>query len=124
MKGRKVMTKGEYMDSIGVKIKNDRPFLHEECDQDFACLCDAAIGMQMMVDPVNHPAHYETGKFECFDVMLECLGQEVVLDFCIGNAFKYLYRHRNKNGIEDVKKAQWYINKWIQIIEELNNEDC
>lgn len=33
-----------------------------------------------MKDNVNHPAHYETGQFECFDVMLECLGQEVVLE--------------------------------------------
>lgn len=123
------MTKGEYMDSVGINIKKDKPFLHEECDDEFVYMCDAARGMcsggmQMMVDPVNHPAHYETGKFECFDVMLECLGQEVVLDFCIGNAFKYLYRHRNKNGLEDVKKAQWYIQRYIQILEELNNEDC
>ena len=76
-----------------------------------------------MKDNVNHPAHYETGQFECFDVMLECLGQEVVLDFCIGNAFKYLYRHRNKGGMEDIKKAHWYLTRWIQIIEELNKDD-
>ena len=123
------MTKGEYMKSVGVNIKNEEVFLDDECDQEFMELCDGVCAMsrkinQMKKDPVNHPEHYETGKYECFDVMLECLGQEVVLDFCIGNAFKYLYRHRNKNGIEDVKKAQWYINKWIQIIEELNNEDC
>ena len=102
------MTKGEYMESVGINIKKDKAFLHEECDDEFAYMCDAArnmCGMQMMVDPVNHPAHYETGKYECFDVMLECLGQEVVLDFCIGNAFKYLYRHRNKNGLEDIKKS-------------------
>ena len=80
--------------------------------------------MQTMVDPVNHPAHNKTGKYECFDVMLECLGCEVVLDFCIANAFKYIYRHRNKGGLEDVKKAQWYINRYLMISEELNNEDC
>ncbi len=76
-----------------------------------------------MKDNVNHPAHYKTGQYECFDVMLECLGQEVVLDFCIGNAFKYLYRHRNKGGVEDAKKAHWYLTRWIQIIEELNKDE-
>lgn len=118
------MTKGDYMILSGIKIKDDKPFLNEKCDDEFIDLCDAVCGMQMMVDNVNHPAHYETGKYECFDVMLECLGQEVVLDFCIGNAFKYLYRHRNKGGMEDVEKAHWYLNKWISIMKELNNEDC
>ena len=68
-------------------------------------------------DVVNHPSHYETGKFECIDVMLETQGTDAVLNFCICNAFKYLYRHKNKNGIEDVKKARWYINKYIEIQE-------
>lgn len=45
-----------------------------------------------MTDNVNHPAHYETGKFECIEVMLETQGVEAVLNFCQCNAFKYLYR--------------------------------
>lgn len=118
------MTKGEYMKQCGIKIKQDKLFLQDEADEEFKDMCDAAVGMQMMVDPVNHPAHYETGKFECFDVMCECLGYEVVLDFCIANAFKYIYRHRNKGGLEDVKKAQWYIGRYVEIMDGLNNEDC
>ena len=66
-------------------------------------------------DNVNHPSHYETGKFECIDVMLETQGVEAVKSFCICNAFKYLYRHKNKNGVEDVKKAIWYLNKFIEL---------
>lgn len=68
-----------------------------------------------MGDSVNHPSHYETGKFECIDVMVETQGTEAAKNFCVGNAFKYLYRHKNKNGLEDVKKAQWYINKYIEL---------
>ena len=70
-----------------------------------------------MDDVVNHPAHYETGKFECIDVMLETQGKEAVLNFCICNAFKYLYRCRKKNGLEDIKKANWYLNKYIELEE-------
>ena len=68
-------------------------------------------------DNVNHPLHYETGKFECIDVMLETQGLEAVKNFCICNAFKYIYRHNNKNGLEDVKKAKWYLDKYIELSE-------
>ena len=84
-----------------------------------------------MVDNVNHPAHYESGQFECIDVMVETQGVEAVQDFCICNAFKYLYRHRRKNGKEDIEKARWYINKYLELeekdelkrVSESGNED-
>lgn len=69
-------------------------------------------------DVVNHPSHYETGKFECIEVMQEALGYDAVRDFCICNAFKYLYRHKRKNGYEDIKKAQWYLNKCVEMTED------
>ena len=68
-------------------------------------------------DNVNHPSHYGTGNFECIDVMIETQGKEAVMDFCVCNAFKYIYRHNNKNGIEDIKKAKWYLDKYIELAE-------
>lgn len=68
-----------------------------------------------MVDVVNHPTHYCTGKFECIDVMMETQGVEAVKAFCICNAFKYLYRHNKKNSTEDVKKAMWYLGKYLEL---------
>lgn len=68
-----------------------------------------------MTDIINHPAHYETGKYECIDVMREALGDEAVKGFCKCNAFKYIYRSNRKNGIEDIKKAKWYIDKLIEM---------
>lgn len=68
-----------------------------------------------MADMVNHPSHYDTGKFECIDVMLETQGVEAVKDFCLCNAFKYLYRCKRKNGLEDIKKAIWYLNKLVEL---------
>ena len=70
-----------------------------------------------MKDMVNHPSHYETGKFECIDVMLETQGEESVKNFCLCNALKYIYRHRRKNGVEDIKKAKWYIDKFLELSE-------
>ena len=75
-----------------------------------------------MNDPVTHPAHYCTGKYECIEVMTEVFGVEAVQAFCRLNAFKYLFRSDRKNGIEDIKKARWYINKFIDLEEELKNE--
>ena len=74
-------------------------------------------------DLVNHPSHYETGKFECIDVMEEALGRDVVKGFCIGNAFKYLYRAKRKNGLDDLKKAQWYLNRVISMEDADNTKD-
>lgn len=77
-----------------------------------------------MTDMVNHPSHYESGQFECIEVMEETQGKEAVMDFCLCNAFKYLYRHRRKNGIEDIKKAKWYIEKYIELAENKETEEC
>jgi hypothetical protein len=67
-----------------------------------------------MADNVNHPSHY-TGKYECIDVMAETQGVEAVKNFCICNAFKYLYRHKRKNGTEDIQKAIWYLQKYVEL---------
>ena len=70
-----------------------------------------------MADNVNHPEHYETGKFECIEVMQEALGTDVTKDFCLCNAFKYIYRCQKKHDspVEDVKKAVWYFNKFLEV---------
>lgn len=83
-------------------------------DFDFA----PSVNEKPVNDNVNHPSHYETGSFECTDVMLETQGKETVKNFCLCNAFKYIYRHNNKNGLEDIKKAKWYIDKYIELSEQ------
>lgn len=75
-----------------------------------------------MSDNVNHPAHYRTGQFECIDIMQEVFGIEYVMDFCICNAFKYLYRVKRKNGVEDIKKAVWYLNKYLELESVMQDE--
>lgn len=66
-------------------------------------------------DNVNHPNHYKTGRYECLDVMMETQGKDAVLNFCLCNAFKYLYRNKNKNGLEDIEKAIWYLNEYVKL---------
>lgn len=68
-------------------------------------------------DPVSHPAHYASSKFECIDVMAEAIGLEDVKGFCLCNAFKYIYRctRKHKTPVEDVEKAIWYLNKFLEL---------
>lgn len=69
------------------------------------------------MEAVNHPQHYKGGKFECIDVMVEIFGIEYTKGFCICNAFKYLWRCRQKheNPDEDIKKAIWYMEKYLEL---------
>ena len=72
-----------------------------------------------MNDNVQHPAHYTQGEIECIDCIKAATVNKTGIEaFCTGNIIKYLFRYENKNGLEDVKKAQWYINRLIQELEE------
>lgn len=68
-----------------------------------------------MGDKVIHPDHYNQGEIECIDAMISAYGVEAVKSFCLCNAFKYVWRTRDKNGEEDIKKAQWYLLKYNQL---------
>ncbi len=67
-----------------------------------------------LTDNVNHPNHYQ-GKNECIDVMVAMFGIEAVKHFCMCNAYKYRFRSNMKNGEEDIKKAEWYEDKLIEL---------
>ena len=73
---------------------------------------------QIVKDNVNHPPHYTNGSIECIDAMLSAFGKEKVQHFCKLNAFKYVWRADNKNHAEDIKKAIWYLNKYIELEDE------
>ena len=68
-------------------------------------------------EEINHPDRYAGGKFECIDVMLDIFGADAVKHFCILNAFKYIWRSEKKNGVEDIKKAVFYLNYYIDLME-------
>ena len=69
---------------------------------------------------VNHPSHYSKGKYECLDVVKDLIkdmsGVEGALFF---NVFKYLWRYPHKNGIEDLKKCEFYLKDLIAFNENI-----
>ncbi len=76
------------------------------------------------IDAVN-PNHYGVGKeHECIDVMLQQFGLDDVMSFCILNAFKYLFRLKQKGDpVENVRKAQWYLNQYILMDDSRNTNN-
>lgn len=70
---------------------------------------DKSLTSDAKCNSVVHPNHYNSGKYECIEVMREVFGEEAVKLFCAMNAFKYLWRYNKKNGEEDVAKACNYL---------------
>jgi|TARA_Y100001937_G_scaffold116713_1_gene168988 hypothetical protein len=67
-----------------------------------------------MRDMVNKPPHYNNGDIETIDAIQSALGDGFEF-YLQGNILKYVWRYRHKNNVEDLKKAQWYLNKLIDI---------
>ena len=91
---------------------------------------------------VNSPGHYKRGadplvitvraaltdngdidplNLECFEAMLSMLSPEEMRGYLRGNSFKYRWRYRYKNNIEDLKKAEWYEKKLLRLEEVMTN---
>ena len=68
---------------------------------------------------VNHPQHYTQGCIECIDALKAAtVGKRGIEAVCVANVIKYLWRYEEKNGIEDVRKAKWYIERLLKELEE------
>ena len=62
------------------------------------------------MDNVNHPRHYTNGAVECIDAIASAVvGKKPLEAVCVANIIKYLWRYDAKNGLEDVRKAKWYL---------------
>ena len=68
-------------------------------------------------DMVNNPIHYATGEIECIDYIQDFLTEEEYIGYLRGNIAKYLHRWRYKNGLEDLKKSEWYGARLIKLME-------
>lgn len=72
----------------------------------------------LVADNVNHPKHYTQGGIECIDaIKAATVGKSGIEAVCVANVVKYLWRYEEKNGVEDVKKARWYLERLISELE-------
>lgn len=75
-----------------------------------------------MSNKVDHPEHYNFGKMETLDLIDNFSTPEEYDGFLKGNIIKYLHRYNYKNGLEDLEKAQWYLNKLVDVFKERMEE--
>lgn len=67
---------------------------------------------------VDHPGHYNAGSVECIDAMEAATTHLTGLEnICTAQVIKYVWRWKLKNGVEDLKKARWYLDRLIQSLE-------
>jgi len=72
-------------------------------------------------DMVNSPPHYNKAGIECINAIQAATGDGYEY-YLQGNIIKYLWRYRYKNGVEDLKKAQWYLNELVEEVGGGENE--
>ena len=65
---------------------------------------------------VENPPHYNTGGIECIEAIKASMSTESYTGYLKGNVQKYVWRYEDKNGVEDLRKAQWYLNTLIDVL--------
>ena len=91
----------------------------EEINKMFITKEEMDIMTGKLGDSVESPSHYNNGKVECIAYLKDNMPFDSYLGYLEGNTKKYLHRWRyKKKPIEDLKKAQWYLNRLIQELDD------
>ena len=69
-------------------------------------------------DAVQHPSHYTHGGIECIEAIRASMTADGFCDYCKGNIIKYIWRWRDKGGVEDLRKASVYLDWLINAADE------
>ncbi|WP_026676763.1 DUF3310 domain-containing protein [Fictibacillus gelatini] len=77
------------------------------------------MNYETALDNIN-PDHYKRGGIETFDYMKAKMTPVQLEGYLLGNVLKYMSRYQYKNGVEDVRKAEWYLKELIKVLEGAN----
>ena len=112
-----IATNGEYLDDgqrTAGTMTEEYDRLKKATDE-----MNAQRGSSDLDDDPIHPTHYQSYnteiKIECIDAMRAAFGDEATATFCKLNAFKYVWRSSSKGLNTDIKKAIWYLNKFLEL---------
>lgn len=97
-----------------LSVTQDKKHFDDEMDA-----ISYAIATIPVPDNVNSPAHYTQGKIETIDIIEQTVSNlPPKRAYALGNVIKYVSRHQYKNGLEDLEKAAWYLNRAIEQYED------
>lgn len=112
---------GIWAEIISKPEVKDNSFKLEELQPEESVKKGGEMFEESRKDNIN-PSHYKNGKVECIDALESATINKTGLEaVCTANVIKYLWRYEDKNGLEDIKKAQWYLNKLISHVESKSN---
>lgn len=94
---------------------------NKECKGCFGASMNDCGSCEKETKPNKHdninPDHYkERTSIECIDAMIMTFGAKRTAEYCVQNAYKYVWRHKFKNRLEDLKKAEWYLDKFGELV--------
>lgn len=98
------------------------------CIKNCEHFCSDRVGstpkLELKNHPVNHPSHYTNGKYECIDVIYDMINgyQDPISAWLTGQIVKYIWRWPYKNGLEDLKKTRFYLDRLIEHEEKKDGE--
>lgn len=100
-----------------IKMKKE----NKECKGCFGASMNDCGSCEKETKPNKHdninPDHYkERTSIECIDAMIMTFGAKRTAEYCVQNAYKYVWRHKFKNRLEDLKKAEWYLDKFGELV--------
>ena len=116
MKWYQEIPKEEAPKQVKVKVEPETEVkVSEKCDSEILtrAILDKTPPMRTE-DNVNHPSHYTQGGIECIEAIKASMTASEFRGYLKGNAMKYMWRYQLKNGVEDLRKAQWYLNRLIK----------
>tara|TARA_R110002167_G_scaffold251543_2_gene457761 strand:- start:1327 stop:1692 length:366 start_codon:yes stop_codon:yes gene_type:complete len=107
------------------RLRKDIPAVENSIDQSMAkchslddCVEHKDLDWGDKEDVVNSPSHYASGGIECIDAIQDSMSEIAFKGYLKGNIQKYLWRYEMKGKpVEDLKKAQWYLNRLIESVE-------
>ena len=111
---------GAFTLSYGLERDSNNGMESSNSNSNMGSVCGDMSNIQLCVPPkeqVNHPNHYNQGQYECIAVMESIYGIEATMNFCLLCAFKYTWRTNDKDGIQDIDKAIWYLKKYKELQE-------
>ena len=94
----------------------------EKLGEKYAEIINMAHTPTKNFDPVQKPIHYNNGDIEAIAYIKQQLGHEFQA-YCYGSVIKYMHRFKYKDGLQDLKKAKWYLKQMIKDMEQQENEE-
>ncbi|MEH7462757.1 DUF3310 domain-containing protein [Bacillus thuringiensis] len=108
---KKIFDLEKVKETLGESIEPEQVVSESKVNEEVSVVAEKVESEEQ--DNVNHPNHYTMGGIETYDYIKAKMSVEQLEGYLLGNILKYMSRYQFKNGLEDLKKSQWYLEELI-----------